>query len=785
MLKNFLITSIRSLKKQRLFSVVNILGLTIGLTTSILILLWVQDEVSYDNFHSEINQIYRVYEWQTYSGGNSFPTYSTPGILADALGDKYPEIEASAQFSPIYSDLVFTYENNLFYESEGYFTGPEIFEIFSFQFLVGNPENCLTRPRTLVLNRDLAERYFGEDWENKNILGKSILIANQWQYEVSAVVENYPDNSVFKFDFMVPFESVGELWSWDSFMEWGSNYTNTYVRLAKGTDADNLARKIVDLVKQNDEAAVVDLYLFPFAESYLYKLSGGGRIEYVRIFSAIAFFILIIACINFMNLSTAKSGTRSKEVGIRKSIGARKGHLILQFLLESLVIAFSSLLITLVLIHLVLPSFNNLTGKSIAIAYTQWTYFTGIFMITLITGILAGSYPAFYISSFKPTEVLKGIIKLKGTHLRKFLVVLQFALSVLLIVSTIVINKQLDFMKNLEVGFQRENLIYFEVGDSFEKRYRLLQNEFASIPEIENVTATMQLPISVGNSTSNIQWAGQDPNETILINIMRVHYDFFDTFKMQIVEGRDFSEEFSTDSANFVINETFARLMGDENPVGNTIRMWGNDGKIVGVVKDFNFQSFNENIEPMIFRLDVDFTETVVARVHSNHLPTTLSQIEEAWTRSNPDLPFEYRFVDQEFEELYQREAMTSKLFNIFSGLAIFISCLGLFGMAAFTAEQMRKEISIRKVLGATIQGIILLFSKVFTKWVIVANIIALPFAWYIMELWLADYAYRIQIDGWILGLALAVSLSIALFTITYQSVKTAVANPVDSLRRE
>ena len=785
MLRNYLLVTLRTLRKQKLFSIINILGLTIGMTTSVLILMWVQDELSYDNFHKDVGQIYRVYEYQTYSGDGSFHTYSTPGALAPALKESYPEIISSAQFSPIWSNVVFNYNNKLFNEDKGYFAGQDVFEIFKFEFLEGRADGSLTRPHTMVINRSLAERYFGADWQSKNVIGKSIQLSNEWQYEITGVVEDYPSNSIFDFTFMVPFESLGEMWDWDTFMTWDSNYTSTFVRLSDGADTDALGRKIIEYIKERNDGSVIDLFLYPFAKSYLNRLSGGGRIQYVRIFSAISIFILLIACINFMNLATAKSGIRSKEVGIRKSIGAHKKHLVVQFLFESIAMAVISLALTIVAIHLLLPSFNNLTDKSISIDYTAWTHIIGLISITLLTGVIAGSYPAFYISSFKPTEVLKGLVKLKGATLRKSLVILQFSLSVILIVSTIVVNKQLFHIQNQEIGYQKENIIYFEVNDNFPRRYQLLKTRFLQIPEVANVSASRQLPVDVGNSTSNVIWPGKDPDETILINVMHVDYDYINTLNMELAEGRDFSNKFSSDSTNYLVNETFAQIISDSSALNSEITMWEEKGNLVGIVKDFNFRPLSDKIDPMIFRYDPESVSILTVRLNGGNFSNVNASMEEIWKEVNPDLPYEFHFLDKQFDDLYQAEIMTGKLFNIFSGLAIFISCLGLFGLAAFTAEQMKKEIGIRKVLGASVRGIVILFSKVFTKWVIISNLIALPIAYFITEKWLEDYAYRIYVDGWILASATGVSLLIALSTIIYQSLRTAVANPVDSLRSE
>ena len=785
MLRNYILVGLRNLRKQKLFSAINILGLTMGMTTSILILLWVSFETSVDQFHPDLNRIYKVYEWQTYSGDNAFPTYATPGALAPALKESYPEIEAAAQFTESWTNIVFTYKDKLFYENKGFFAGEEIFDILGFEFIAGKKEGSLTRPHTMVITRSIAEKYFGSDWMNQHVIGESILLTNTWQYEITAVVEDFPTNTAFDLTFIIPFQAIEEMWSWDSYMEWGSNYCSTFIKLVDGANPDDLDAKIRSYVKDRNEGSVVDLYLAEFSQSYLHKLEGGGRIQYVRIFTSIAVFILIIACINFMNLATAKSGIRSKEVGIRKSVGAHKKHLVLQFLTESTALSFFSLLLTICLIHLLLPAFNDLTGQQIELDYLTWKFPLLLTSITLITGILAGSYPAFYISSFKPTEVLKGVIRLKGSGLRKALVITQFVLSVGLIVSTLVVNQQLNLIQNKEIGFQKENIIFFEIADDFQRRYQLLKNRLADVPEIANVSASMQVPVEVYNSTSNINWPGKDPNDVILVNIMRVDYDYINTLNMELIEGRDFSKDFASDSTNYLVNESFAQLIGNDSPLDKELTMWGEKGNVVGVVKDFNFRSLASQIEPMVFRCDPEMVTTLVIRVDGSRFQHAISLVEEVWEDINPDLPFEFKFLDKQFEKVYRAETLTGKLFNIFSALAIFISCLGLFGLAAFTAETMKKEIGIRKVLGATIPGIIYLFSRIFTKWVIVANLIALPLSYFIMEEWLKDYAYRVRIDVWVFTLSAGISLLIALITVVYQSMRTAMSNPVESLRSE
>jgi len=661
MIRNYLQVAIRSLLRQRLFSVVNILGLSIGMASAILILLWVQDEKSFDAFHSDLESIYRVYEIQTYASGDPLHTYSTPGPLAEALIDDYPEIISTTRFHDIGEDVVVGFKDKVFYEPEGYLTDPDVFKIFHFEFLQGDPGEALTQPQTIVVNRTLAEKYFGPDWSQTEIVGEMLLLDGQWSYQIAGVVEDFPANSLFQFDFLVPFKAIEDIWGWkEGYLDWGNNYTATYVLLEKQADVATLGEKIKGIVKTKNEGSVVDLYLTPLNRVYLYPLDGqGGRIQYLRIFSLMALFILVIACINFTNLATAKAGLRSKEVGIRKTVGAFKSQLVFQFLLESVLMAVIALMLALVITLTILPYFNELTDKSMTLDTPTSGFYGWLVLVTILTGIVAGIYPAFYMSSFRPSRVLKGFVGVKGAAFRKTLVVIQFVLSGILIVCSLVVFSQLNLIQNKEIGFSKENLIHFSIRNDFNKRFELLKNEFANRPEIINTASAQSLPINHYYSTSNVEWPEKDPDSDLLIHFFIVGYDFVETLGIEFAEGGGFSPE-RNDSAHFIVNQTLLELMGKESGLNEEISMWGTRGSIIGVVKDFDFKNAGHQVEPAIMKLDLNNSGTVVIRIDGQDLGKSLATVEEVWAKVCPDLPFQYQFLDQDFDELYKSEERTN-----------------------------------------------------------------------------------------------------------------------------
>lgn len=787
MIKNYIITTLRSIKNQKLFSFLNILGLAIGLSASLVIMLWVQDELQRDNSFKDQSLLYRVYERQQYSGGAPFLTYNTPGPLADELKMRFPEITKATRFSGTHTTVIFNYEDKVFEESQGYFADQDAVDMFDMEVLQGNEKDLLTRPRSIVLTESLTQKYFGDFWKSQEILGKSIVLNNQWSYQITGIVKDPPAHTSFSYEYLIPFVAIEDVWGWkDGYMDWGNNYTATYLKLTDSESADVLDSNVRGLIKERLEGAVIDLYLNPLSKVYLYDLNGeGGRIVYVRIFTGIAFLVLFIACINFMNMSTAKAGVRSKEVGIRKSIGATRQQLIAQFLGESVLLALLSLVVSIGIVYLVLPYFNEITSKSIYLDFTRLDLWVSLTAIVLATGLLAGSYPAFYMSAFRPFDAFKGIVKAKGALVRKVLVITQFSLSILLILGSVVIYQQLDFMQQKKLGYVKENVIFFPIKEDFEQRFKILKDQMLTLPEVRQMTATESIPVGMHNSTSQITWTGKDPNATLQAHFIQVDYDFLETLGMELVEGRDFSPELRGNVPNYIVNEAMIDLMGEEGYAGASFSMWREKGNIVGVVKNFNFKSLAHQIEPLVLKLEPTRTRTVMVRLSNAQMQNTLAKLESIWEKVCPGLPFNYRFLDETYGSLYRAEQTISTLTAWFAALAVIVSCLGLLGLAAFMAGQMRKEVGIRKVVGASVISIVWLFSKAFVKWIIVSNLIALPLAYMIMTDWLQNYTYRKSIGIDLMAGTFAFSLLLALLTVLYQSLKTAHTNPAEVLASE
>lgn len=535
-----------------------------------------------------------------------------------------------------------------------------------------------------------------------------------------------------------------------------------------------------------------ELFLHAYSKQHLYSdfrpgKSESGLILHVRLFSAVAVFLLLIACINFMNLATARSAKRAKEVGVRKAIGASKSSLISQFMIESVLVAFLALFVAMNLTGLLLPAFNNLTEKAVEMDLLNPELLLLLLGVALFTGIVSGSYPAFFLSAFDPAVVLKGTVKRNrnATLLRKGLVVFQFTLSALLIVSTLVVYLQLEFIRNKDIGLQSENIVYVPIEGNVATQFATVKQELSAMPGIANVSATNINPIQIGNNTSGANWRGKAPGADIVTDLMYIEYDFFETLEIKLKEGRAFSKKFGADTANYIINEEAVRAMQLQKPVGDWLELWGQRGQIIGVVKDFQTNRMQVGIKPLIIRLNTEAGNRLFVKAESGKATEALASLESVLQKHNPDFPFDYHFLDSDFEQMYKSEAVIGKLTNYFAGIAIFISCLGLFGLALFTAEQRKKEIGVRKVLGASVSGIVLMLSKDFLKLVLIANLIALPLSWYLMNRWLNDYAYRTDLSWWIFAIAFAATLVIAMFTLSFHAIKTAVADPVTSLRTE
>ncbi len=782
MIKQHLLTTLRSFKKQKSTFIINFIGLTTGLTSALLIFLWVQDERSVDMFHAENDQIYRAMEHQRYANGDVFTTWSTPGILAAELKKEIPEVEFASTGSWEFENLLSVGEKNL--KEKGIFADADLFEIFTLPLTVGSPSSVLADNNSIVISERLASKLF----PNENPLSKFIKLNQDESYQVSGVMKDLPKASSMQFDFVLSAEDWRQDNAW--LRNWGSNGPRTYVKLREGASLEEVNIKLVNFIKDRNEGSVVDLFLYPFSKTYLYGsfqdgVQSGGRIEYVRLFSIIAIFILVIACINFMNLSTAKASKRAKEVGIRKAIGADRGSLIYQYLTESILITSISVVAAILLVPMILPYFNEVTGKDVALVFS-FESVIGLLATLLVTGIISGSYPALYLSSFQPVKVMKNEIKssLGEIWARQGLVIFQFALSIFLIVAVIVVYKQIEFVQNKNLGLNKENLIRFSIEGKLQEDYKTFFTRLEENPSIISMSATSHSFQGRNNNSSNISWPDKLEDELVLFENLRSDYATIPTLGIEMKEGRNFSKSFATDTAAVIINETAAKLMRLSDPLNTIIKVGDDECRIIGVAKDFNFQSLHEKIAPAIFYLS-DYPDYAFIRMQSDHINQTLDEIRESYSDFNPGFVLEYEFMDEAYARMYESEERVSILSRYFAGFAILISCLGLFGLAAFTAERRVKEVGIRKVLGASILNLMVLLTKDFTSLVVIAIFISLPLAFWITSNWLERFAFHIELTVCFFAIAGISALLIALLTVCFQAFRAASVNPAECLKDE
>ena len=789
MLRNYLKIAWRNLWKNKTFSFINILGLALGMACSLLIMIWVQDELRMDRFHQNDSRLYRVMENQYYTGVvNTFA--STPGILAENIVKDIPEIQLASQM--LWENTPLFTVGNTFEKEKGRFVQGDFLTMFSFPLKEGNPKTALKRPDGLVISQKLADKYF----KGQNPMGKTIRIDNTDDVMVTGVLAEIPENSSLKFDFLLSYDRWQKTNKWAK--EWGNNGPRCFVMLAPNTSVDKVNAKIKNYIKTKNKDSNVELFLQNYGESYLYSnwdagKQNGGRIEYVKLFSIVALFILAIACINFMNLATARSVKRAKEIGVRKVVGAYRNSLMGQFLGESMLITLLSLVLSVLLVLLVLPVFNTLTEKHLSLDFSKPAFLLLLVGLSVVTGLFSGSYPALFMASLNPVVILKGSLKFKSsaTYFRKGLVVLQFGLSILLILGTLVVYRQIQFIQTKNLGYNRENLLYMPLEGDLQKNFPAFRQELEQQPGIKSVTCAQSDPLEVGSSTQGVKWPGKDTTQLILFSQNAISYDYIKTMGIKLLDGRDFSTDYSTDTSNFLINEASARKMGYKEPVGKEMTMWNKKGKIIGLMKDFHYNSLHIAIEPLILNLQRGLNDTtkywgsILVRTQPGQSKQALVSMEASFKKFNPHFPFKYAFTDQEFANLYKAENTVSKLSGYFAFLAIFISCLGLFGLATFTAEQRTKEIGIRKVLGASVPGLVGMLSKEFIQLVLLAAFIAFPLGWYFLTGWLEKYAYRIDLEWWYFLVAIVVAVVIALLTVSFQSIKAALMDPVKSLRSE
>lgn len=808
MIKNYFKTAFRNLIRQKGFSFINIAGLTLGLTACLLIGLFVRDEKQYDKFISAGDQVYRIYNEGTRSEGVSNVAV-TPPMFTTTLQQEFPEIKTALRIMQIQSKSLFEANNKKIYEEVGIATEPGFFDLFPLVFKYGSAEKALSDPNAIVIQQDIAQKYFG----NENPVGKEIII-NKHPFQVKGVLETNAEKFHLKISYIIPLAArqipADRMQSW----QWQQFYT--YVKLKEGTNVKALQARFQEIIKQKAHPVtkpsgftylpffqpLTDIHLY--SSNFKFEIAVRGNITYVRALTIIAFFILLIASFNFVNLATAKSLQRAKEVGVRKSIGASRKQLMLQFIGETILLSFISVLISTALTFLFLPSLNQFTGKHIIFdLFSNPLLLLLLVALAFVVGVLAGFYPALVLSGFQPVKVLKSAITGnakpgKIPWLRHGLVVIQFSLSVLLIISAIVVFRQVNYLHNKDLGFNKEEIMFFPMrGDNMTNNYESFKNQLLESPEVSFVSIGYGFPgDAVAGDEVIVPENGQPKNHPA--TQLMVDHDYIKTLGLQIVVGRDFSKDIKTDRDEaFIINETAVKELGygtPEKALGQTL-MWNvwfssqpdsiKKGQIIGVVKDFHFKSLYDKVNVAVLQIYPPAYSKVAVKINTAGIENTVGHVKNVWTRFSPEYPIEYKFLDENFDQMYRSEDKLRFLLWIFTGIAILVGCLGLFGLAAYAAQRRIKEIGVRKVLGANVKGIVFLLSKDFLKLVLIALVIASPVAWYFMNKWLEDFAYRITISWWVFAMAGIAAILIALITVSFQAIKAAVANPVKSLRTE
>jgi putative ABC transport system permease protein len=786
MIKNFFTVAVRNFLRQRLYSFINVFGLASGLMSALFIYLWVNDEVSKDKFHHESDKIFQIVSNIQLNDGEVLTWTITPGPLAEDIRENIPEVKLAARTQNAGNTLI-QYGENGFME-RGLYADPEFFKLFSFEIIKGQPNSDTANISNISISRALAKKLFGDE----DPIGKTVRAFNQLDLTVVAVFEDIGAESSIKFEYILPFE-IFKKNRGDGF-NWGNYDHPLYVKLFDPSTADVAIKKINERRAKlaDGDGDNVDFYMQPFTEYYLNSqyengVPVGGRIKYVRIFSIVAIFILIIACINFMNMATARAANRAKEVGVRKVVGAQRKSLIIQFIAESTFISFISMIIAVTLVYLALPMFNLLVAKQIVIDFGSIKFISILVGIVIVTGLLAGSYPAFFLSSYEPASVLKSSSSqnFSGSALRRALVVFQFALTVILIACSLVVYNQIEYIRNKDLGYNRESVVSFYLRGNLWNEFAAFKNDALQIPGVVSVTKGDQSLVQVNNQNSSVTWPGKADNDQQYFRTVCVDYDYMETMGLQLKEGRFFKKEFN-DTANFILTERSVEVMGLQEPLGVELGQWGvMRGKVVGVVKDFHSRSMHEAMDPIVFVLWPKWTGTTFIRFEGAKTAEVVAGLEKLSKKYSPQYPFNYSFLDDDFERMYNNEKVTGSLALGFTAMAIIISGLGLLGLAAYTAERKRKEISIRKTLGATVTGIVSMMSRDFLRLSLIATLIGCPIAYYLMEKFLEGYAYHTELS-WELFLVTAICvLVISLATVIFQVTKAAIANPVDALRNE
>lgn len=790
MIKNFFLIAFRNISKHKVFTFINVTGLAIGLAASLLIILWIQDELSYEKFHLNARNIYRVEEDQFYSG-ERYHVNVTPHPSGPVWKAKIPEIKEQTRLNRL-PRILFRQDDKVFFETAIVAADSGLLKMFTFPMLLGDPATALNSPHSIVLTEKLALKYFGAG----NPIGKTLTLENRYPFMVTGVLKDLPKNSMFVFEAVLPYSFLREMGAIND--NWGNNSIYTFVLLEKGTDIKAINKKLTDIVLENNPETTTKFMLSPLLNIHLHTQFGFGEnrgpVIVVYIFTLIAIFVLLIACINFINLSTAKASGRAKEIGIKKVAGAERSAIIVQFMLESLLLVAFAMAFALILVGLSLDVFNTISGKSFDLsALFNIKFIISFIIVGLLAGFISGIYPAFYLSSFKPVSVLKGeAVSGKGNRrLRQILVVVQFSLSILIAIAAIIMYLQLRFLQNIDLGFDKENLICIPMADNMKMKYYPLKRELQKETLIQGVTAALHNPVRIGSNSGGASWDGKDPEKTVLIGTNGVDYDYFQTMKMELISGRDFSRDFPSDLArdttgNFLVNEEVVKIMNIGDPVGKNFSFMGLSGIIVGVMKNFHFSGADQPIEPMAFALaDTSYLNVIIIRLTPGKIPASLKSVEKVWKEIIPEYPLEYSFIDQDYIRLYRSQMRLTSLLKYFTFLAVIIACLGLYGLSSYSAERRTNEIGIRKVMGAGSTIVMYTLSREFLMLVLISIVIAVPLGWIIVENLLKQFAYRIELSVLVFaGIALG-AIIIAMLTVSFQAYKATGINPAEALKVE
>ncbi len=790
MLNSYLRLTFRNILKHKGFAIINIIGLAIGLAASLLIILWIQDELSYENFNRNAENIYRVEEDQFYSGERYHVTV-TPHPSGPVWKEKIPEIVEQTRINRL-PRILFRQGETVFFEGSIVASDSGLFKVFTLPMILGDPETALSEPHSIVLTEKLAKKYFGDI----NPVGKTLTLENKMQFTVTGVMKDLPGNSMFTFEGVIPYSFLSEIGAISD--SWGNNSIYTYVVLEKGSNIDAVNKKLTDVVLEYLPQTTTKYLLFPLLDIHLHAQFGyeisRGPVIVIYIFSLIAVFVLLIACFNFINLSTAKASGRSKEIGIKKVAGAGRNTLVNQFMTESLFLVLIAMLFALLLVGLALPLFDNITGKNFSIRdLLQARFIVSVIAVGLAAGIISGIYPALYLSSFKPALILKGeTFSGKGNgRLRQILVVIQFILSILIAVVAIFMFKQLKYLQDKDLGFEKENLICIPMMGDMLPKYYSLKEELQKETLIEGVTAARSNPVRIGSNSGGADWEGRDPEKRVLIGTNAVDYDYLETMKMELRSGRGFSREYPSDFAadttgNFLVNEEVVKIMGVDDAVGMSFSFMGLNGRIVGVLKNFHFKGADQPVEPIAFALaGPQYLSYILIRLSSGNKAEALKKAGEVWNRVIPEYPFDYFFIDEDYNRLFNTQMRLTKLLKYFTILAVIIACLGLYGLSAYSTERRTNEIGIRKVMGASTMTILFTMVKEFMVLILISLVIALPAGWIFVENLLKQFASRIDLSIFVFAGIAAGALLIALITVSFQAFKASVINPAEALKVE